>query len=669
MRSDRAVHTVNPVTVEVSGATTEDASGPTLGRLDDGLRSDLYAFFRNSRHFAPAGNASGAMAFVLVVGDRLDTTTRIWWFVSVMMVAAAQFVLLHRTQLMLQPIRPRVSWIALGIQAASGLAWGALPWLEPAGRESDYRWIALCFLFAISAGTLSGITGMTALSTGVLLPMWTLSASAFFLSGQGVLAVACLVFLALVLNDTRTTGKLLVELVRLRLTSAAAASQAEWEANHDPLTLLPNRLGLQGLAERRAHGGTGHVTAMFVDLDHFKEVNDRFGHPAGDALLVLVGMRLQTEVRDGDVVGRLGGDEFLVLMFREVSDHAATVLAQRLIRALEEPFRVDGEEVYVSASIGVTRSSERGADVARLVQESDKALYEAKRNGRRQAVWFDADLRAQLSERSGLEMALRRAVRSDEIEAWGQPVYDLATGQVAWVELLARWEATPGSFVPPSLFIPLAEEIGVIDDLGRRMLLHATDALARWTDHPVLSTAAVGVNISALHIMRDNLVEDISSLVACRGLQAHRLIVELTESHRLTDVDRVAATFEQLASLGVRLAVDDFGTGYSSLGQLLALPVSIVKIDRSLTSGCERDEHRAAVVRAIRQLAASLGHVVVAEGVETPGERAAVSAIGLDQAQGYLFCPPLPLSQLEQELKSCVGDTRGEGCESVTSSS
>ena len=651
-----AIGTVIGVTTEAPDAPSDAANAITAARLHAATRVQLYEFFRNSRHLAPAGNTAAALAFVAIIGDRLDLATKLWWLVVVLAVAGMLVGLLQHTHLMLRPNEARVSWPALASHASSGLVWGVLPWLDLSGHDGTYQWISLCFMFAISAGTLSGISGMTGLTAAVLVPMWTVGAGSFFLTGQFVLGVACLVFVALVVNDTRSTGKLLMELVRLRITSAAAADQAEWEANHDPLTSLPNRLGLQDLTDERTLLGAMHVTAMFVDLDHFKEVNDRFGHPVGDALLVLVGERLRGGLRDDDVVGRLGGDEFLVLMFRDVSEDAATLLAQRLIRVLEEPFCIDGDEVYVSACIGVTRSTDvregRAVDVARLVQESDKALYEAKRNGRRQAVLFDADLRAQLNERSGLEMALRRAVRSDEIEAWGQPVYDLATGEVAWVELLARWEATPGSFVPPSLFVPLAEEIGVIDDLGRRMLHHATEALARWVDHPVLSTAAVGVNVSALHIMRDNLVEDISTLVACHGLVGHRLIIELTESHRLTDVDRVAATFEQLASLGVRLAVDDFGTGYSSLGQLLALPVSIVKIDRSLTSGCERDEHRASVVRAIRQLAASLGHVVVAEGVETPGERAAVTAIGLDQAQGYLFCPPLPLPQLEDELRT-----------------
>ena len=654
MRRRASVGTVTPVTTVTTVhpvAPTEAATHDAPARVDDALRDHLVAFLHNSRYLAPAGNAFAAVVFVLVAGDHVDPAVKTWWFACVMAVAVTLWALLQRPESMLHNAQPKVSLAAVGAHVCSGLAWGLLPWLDLFG-DGEYRWIALCFMFALSAGAVTGMTGITPLVAGVLIPMWLLGSVAFFLMGDHVLAIGCLVFLGLVMNDSRTTGKLLIELIRLRITSAAAATRAEWEANHDPLTSLPNRLGLEDLAERRADGGSGHVTAMFIDLDHFKEVNDRFGHPIGDALLVLVGARVRGEVRHDDVVGRLGGDEFLVLMFREVDDAEATALAQRLIRVMEEPFRIDGDEVYVSASIGVTRCADRSADVARLVQESDKALYEAKRNGRRQAVLFDASLRAQLTERSGLEMALRRAVRSDEIEAWGQPVYDLATGEVAWVELLARWEATPGSFVPPSLFVPLAEEIGVIDDLGRRMLRHATDALARWESHPVLRTSAIGVNVSALHILRDNLVEDVSTLVACHGLQAHRLIIELTESHRLTDTERVAATFDQLASLGVRLAVDDFGTGYSSLGQLIDLPVSIVKIDRSLTSGCEHDEHRAGVVRAVRQLAASLGHVVVAEGVETPGECAAVKAIGLDQAQGYLFCPPLPLPQLEQELQS-----------------
>lgn len=644
------------MTIE-SGRGASPVAGPPAAaeaRLEAALRSDLSTFFRSSRYLAPAGNIAAGLAFALLVGGHLRTLALMCWLVGLVAVAAPLGLLLQRTESMLHPSRPTVSTAALAVHAASGLLWGVVPWLPLDGSVPEYRWIALCFMFAISAGATSGITGMTPLTAMVLLAMWVPAVIAFVVDGAYVLAAACAVFLALVLNDARTTGRLLLELIRLRVASATAAEQAAWEATHDPLTSMPNRMGLQEYVDLATAQGHRWLTVMFVDLDHFKEVNDRFGHPVGDALLVQVAQRLRSEVRDGDVVGRLGGDEFLVIMPRAMSDDAASAVAQRLIHRLEDPFHIDGDEVYVSASIGVTRVGDGGpghtVDVSQLVQESDKALYEAKRNGRRQAVVFDAELRAQLSERSGLEMALRRAVRGDEIEAWGQPVYDLRTGEVAWVELLARWEATPGSFVPPSLFVPLAEEIGVIDDLGRRMLRHAAEALARWQHHDVLRNASVAVNVSAVHIMRDDLVADVGSLVACHGLASHRLIVELTESHRLSDVAHVAATFERLAEIGVRLAVDDFGTGYSSLGQLLALPVSIVKIDRSLTSGCERDEHRAGVVRAIRELAASLGHVVVAEGVETPGERDAVARLGIDQAQGYLLCPPLPLSALEQEL-------------------
>ena len=643
-------------------------------RIDTALRSHLRGLFRSTRLLAPAGNLSAAVVFLLVVGDRVDRADVWWWFSGVVAtVAWLVFISFVRPAAMLHPRQPQVSRVALAVHATFGTLWGGLPWLGHPDVASDYQWIALSFMFAVSAGALSGIMGMTPVTIAVLTPMWSMGSLSFAAAGQPLIAVACLVFLGLVLNDTRTSGKLLVELIRLRITSAEAAARAEWEASHDPLTGLPNRLGLHELTTRVSQHERERTTAMFIDLDHFKEVNDRFGHPVGDALLVQVADRLRAEVGDGDVIGRLGGDEFLLIMFRMLSDAEAATTAQRIIAVLEEPFRVDrigDEEIYVSASIGVTRSGHpivddltgsstgsstgiaRSVDVARLVQESDQALYEAKRNGRRQAVVFDARLRDRLDERSGLEMALRRAVRSGEMEAWGQPVYDLRTGEVAWVELLARWETSPGLFVPPSVFVPLAEEIGVVDDLGRRMLRHATDALIRWTDHPALRTADVAVNISAMHIMRDNLVEDVSTLMACHGLAAHRLIVELTESHRLTDVQLVASTFEQLGSLGVRLAVDDFGTGYSSLGQLLALPVSIVKIDRSLTAGCDQDAHRSSVVAAIGHLAASLGHLVVAEGVETQGERDALAAMGLDQAQGYLLCPPLPLAALEDELRS-----------------
>jgi diguanylate cyclase (GGDEF)-like protein len=624
-------------------------------RLRAALRTDLQTFLHNSRFLITVGNLSAAILFVVLSGDVVEPLALWLWLAAMALMAAPVSQFLHRTGRMLHPTEPQVSRAAIAVHMAAGFLWGALPWLPLQHDVDGQHWVVLTFLFAISAGAVSGINGMTPLSSAVLVPMWTPAAVAFALDRQPALVTGSIVFVAIVVNDSRTTGRLLHELVRLRVSSGEAADRAAWEATHDPLTGLPNRLGLQERVQAESTDGVPpFVTAMFVDLDHFKEVNDRFGHLVGDTLLVQVADRLRRTVRNGDVVGRLGGDEFLIVMLREMSDELSSTIAHRLIAELEEPFLVDGEEVYVSASVGVARLGHTdtldGLDVARLVQESDKALYEAKRNGRRRAVLFDAELRDRLSERSGLEMAFRRAVRSDEIEAWGQPVYDLRTGDVAWVELLARWEPTPGSFVPPSLFVPLAEEIGVIDDLGRRMLGHATQALSRWQHHPVLQHAAVGVNISALQVLRDDLLEAVSELVACEGLAAHRLVLELTESQQL-DVQRAATTLHRLAELGVRLAVDDFGSGYSSLGQLLTLPVSIVKIDRSLTSGCEQDVQRTELVRAIHQLAASLGHVVVAEGVETQGERDTVARLGLDQAQGYLFCPPLPLHGLEEQLQ------------------
>jgi diguanylate cyclase (GGDEF)-like protein len=611
------------------------------------------AYFVANRWVAPVGNALAAGCFAFAARNAVPSRSLLMWLLASLAVSLMFWVAFSVRWFRQQIDRRGQPRLAVVTQVLCGLTWGITPWLALGDDGRGYRTLALALMFAVSASVLTGVSGVTRITSAVLIPMWALGCTGLFIAGDTMLGIGGIVFLCIVTTDNASTSKLLFEMLRLREVTAAHAERAEWEASHDALTGLPNRAGLLALAEEARRLDTGQIgstTAMFIDLDHFKEVNDRFGHLAGDALLAEAASRLRAAVRPDDVVGRLGGDEFLVLIFREMSEVGTAKLAERIISALEEPFHLATDDVYVSASIGITRIGRRDADVHRLIHESDKALNHAKRTGRRQAIVFDAGLKAQLSERSGLEFALRKAIRSNQIEAWGQPVIELSTGRVAWVELLARWEATPGAFVPPSVFIPLAEEIGVVGDLGRQMLRHASAALRRWQHHPVLCGSDAGVNISALHVIREDLVADVSRLMACDDLPAQHLIIELTESHRLTDIDRVADTFRRLGSAGVRLAIDDFGTGYSSLGQLLALPVSIVKIDHSLTSGCDQDDERASLVEAIRHLAAALGHVVVAEGIETPREAEVMARIGMNQAQGYLFCPPLPLPALEEEL-------------------
>ena len=625
----------------------------------EAVRAQLFQFYAASRWVAPVGNLLACVLFAVIARSLLPGGLLLAWVAAGIVISALLWASVTMPYFSRHLDASGLPLMCSVAHSLAGALWGVAAWLGPAEPHTEYLLLCLALLFAVSAGTLTGASGLTRLTMSVLAPMWLLGGIGFMVGGEPLLTLGSIVFLIIVWRDNSRTSRLLVELVRLREGTKAQAERAEWEANHDPLTGLPNRAGLLSMAEdarRTAHHSAQSTTAMFIDLDHFKEVNDRFGHLAGDALLAEAAQRLRSTVRPDDVVGRLGGDEFLVLIFREISPIATAKLAERIISALEEPFHLSTDDVYVSASVGITHVNRLDADVHRLVHESDKALAHAKRNGRRQAVVFDSGLRAQLTERSGLELALRKAIRSNQLEAWGQPVVDLATGRVAWVELLARWEATPGGFVPPSVFIPLAEEIGVVGDIGRQMLGHASAALKRWRTHPVLGGADAAVNVSALHIVREDLVADISQLMACDGLPAQHLIIELTESHRLTDIDKVANTFRRLGAAGVRLAVDDFGTGYSSLGQLLALPVSIVKVDHSLTTGCDVDEDRAGVVRAIRQLAASLGHVVVAEGIETTRECEVMAGIGIDQAQGYLFCPPLPLPELEDELARHRGD-------------
>jgi diguanylate cyclase (GGDEF)-like protein len=619
---------------------------------DRQVRRELAAFVRDTATYGTVGLLAATAVFAGLAREYLGLGRLLPWLALVTTSGIVALV-----GLTVPSVRrwadgddvPRL--LQIGYLGA-GAAWGFAVWLDLADDATEYRWLVLVLLATITTGQL-GLVGIPRPARLLYIPMWLIAAVGFVVAGQPIVAVGCVTYVAIVLPQHAMSSSHLRELVRLRIESIDQASTAAWAATHDPLTGLLNRSGLVSAASDHVSDRRNrHTTALFIDLDHFKEVNDRFGHAVGDQLLVALAHRLRETLRPDDVLARLGGDEFVVLTARALDDDAAAELAERVITSIEEPFDLGDVEVYVSASIGVTRVDRTTSSIDDLLKESDHALSHAKRTGRRQAVVFDEELEAQLREQTGLEMALRKAIRSREIEAWGQPVFDTRTGEVAWVELLARWEVQPGVRIPPAVFVELAEEIGMADDLGRMMLEHAARALQRWRRHPVLARSSVGVNISALHIARADLVGDISGLAVYEGLDASRLIIELTESQRVNDIDEVRRTFEQLATAGVRLAVDDFGSGYSSLGQLLALPVSIVKLDRELIAGADLDGRRTNIVRAIHLLASALGHTVLAEGIETDGEQQVAATIGIDQVQGFLFCPPLPLPQLEEELAS-----------------
>jgi len=428
----------------------------------------------------------------------------------------------------------------------------------------------------------------------------------------------------------------------------AAQAQIDFLAHHDALTGLPNR----SLFRERLHHALSRqsraqaaLALLFIDLDRFKTVNDTLGHPAGDELLVQVGRRFNGVVRSCDTLARIGGDELVVLLEDGAGAREAATVARKLLQVLGEPFSISGHTLFVTASIGISLYPNDGADADTLIQHADRAMYEAKQQGRNNFQFFRPDLTAGALERLVMESALRTAVARKELTLHFQPQLDLPTGRLAGVEALVRWEHPQLGSVPPGRFIPLAEEIGVIGEIGAWVLTSACQQLADW-DGAGIAIPRVSVNLSVKEIDHEEMVARLIQVVRANGLAAHRLELEVTESLLMRDPERSASVLSALKTFGVELAVDDFGTGYSSLAYLKRLPLDRLKIDRSFVRDIGRDKNDEAIARAVIALAKTLGLTTVAEGVEENHQARFLNAEGCDLAQGYLYARPLPAAEL-----------------------
>ncbi len=425
-------------------------------------------------------------------------------------------------------------------------------------------------------------------------------------------------------------------------------------AHYDPATNLPNRRRFDDRLKQAASQSrrTGKpLAAMFLDLDNFKDVNDTYGHAFGDALLREVAGRLGQSVREGDTVARWGGDEFVVMVpeFREVSEVES--LAGRLLEALRQPFLVDGREVRTTVTIGVATSDGASASADDLVKNADIALYRAKA-ARGSYVLFTRQMKEQLHLRVELGGELRAALAANKLTLNYQPRVALSSGKVTSLEALARWPHPTKGWVPPSTFIPLAEELGLIRELGAQLLDLACAQAKAWQEAGLAQRVAV--NVSAEQLRYPHIVEEVRSTLARHGLNPALLELEVTESTAMADIEGGTARLQQLRELGVHLAIDDFGTAYSSLAYLKQLPVHSLKIDRAFINGLGGPgvTGEANIVQAIVALARSFGLSVVAEGVENERQRLALCALGCEEAQGYLFAKPLPPGEVTELLKA-----------------
>ena len=415
-----------------------------------------------------------------------------------------------------------------------------------------------------------------------------------------------------------------------------AHARIEQLAHYDSLTGLPNRsLFRERLDGALAARDTGKVAMLAIDVDRFKSVNDALGHTAGDTLLREVANRLKSVLRADDLAARLGGDEFAVLVLGPHADRAAQSIAARVTQLLAEPFSLAGQAVHLGGSIGVAVYPEDADDASGLLRNAEIALCRAQAEGR--GLWrrFDPAMQAEVQARRELECDLRDAMAKGELEAWFQPILGLADRRVSGFEALMRWRHPVRGLVPPTDFIALAEEIGLITPLGEWMLNEACRVVAS-----LPGEITIAVNVSPVQFRTPGLVATVVRALSAHRIPAHRLEIEVTESVLMDDQPQVFQTLRQLRDLGVRLALDDFGTGFASLAYLQRFPFDKIKIDRSFTTGLPSKQSSVAIISAVTALASQLGMITTAEGVETEEQLAMVTRLGCTQGQGYLIGMP-----------------------------
>jgi diguanylate cyclase (GGDEF)-like protein/PAS domain S-box-containing protein len=430
--------------------------------------------------------------------------------------------------------------------------------------------------------------------------------------------------------------------------------QLEHQAFFDTLTQLPNRALFMNRLQHlfhRAQRAQGNLlfAVLYLDVDRFKGVNDGLGHQAGDDLLVEIARRLEHCVRPSDTLARLGGDEFTILLEDIASEVDATRIADRIQKELSVPFLVHGQEVFSSASLGIALSSSHYQRPEDMLRDSDIAMYRAKASGRSRHQVFDVDMHQRAVSLLRLETDLRRAIERREFVPYYQPIIDLETRRLRGFEALARWLHPTRGLVMPDVFIPVAEETGLIGPLGDFMLVEACRQMRRWQDkHPRDPRLCISVNVSTRQLAQSDVAEQVRRVLLETGLDPASLTLEITESALMQNLKNGAAVIQRLHDMAVRLHIDDFGTGYSSLSYLHNFPVHTLKVDKSFVSRMEDAPNQAEIVKAIVSLAQNLGMEVTAEGVETNAQADALQDLHCTNAQGFLFSRPLPADEAER---------------------
>ena len=432
------------------------------------------------------------------------------------------------------------------------------------------------------------------------------------------------------------------------------AQQIIYQANHDVLTQLPNRNLLQSWLQHaiaHAHRTGKDFAILFLDLDRFKTVNDSLGHSAGDTLLRAMAARLQASRRAEDIIVRLGGDEFVIVLEDLLREEWVAVVARKILKILEPPFFIGGQEFFLTGSIGISLFPRDGEDAETLLKNADTAMYRAKETGGNNIQFYAKDMNLRVVERLKMEQDLRYALERQELELHYQPQADLKNGRIVGVEALLRWEHPQHGLISPGKFVPLAEETGLIVPIGEWVLRTACEQAKAWQARG-LPALRVAVNLSPRQFIQQDMTDMVLNILRETGLEARCLDLEITESLIMQDVDRGIAILRALKSLGLRLSIDDFGTGYSSLNYLKRFPIDQLKIDRSFVHDITTNQDDAAIALAVIAMAHSMKLRVIAEGVETGGQLAFLRLNRCDEMQGYYLSRPLPAQEITAFLEA-----------------
>jgi diguanylate cyclase (GGDEF)-like protein len=456
------------------------------------------------------------------------------------------------------------------------------------------------------------------------------------------------------LVKNRLDRELLVRSMHYSIERKRYQVQLEHQANYDALTGLPNRNLLNDRLRQAVYAqrSSRNIAVVFMDLDHFKLINDSLGHGTGDKLLKGMAERLRAVLREGDTVGRVGGDEFVLILNDQSNEEVVFRAMQRIAAKVAEPIVIDGRELYVTCSAGISLYPQDGRDVDTLLRNADAAMYRAKEHGRANFQFYTSEMNERVSDRLALESALRRALERQEFLLHFQQKVDLRTGEIIGAEALVRWSHPEWGLVRPARFIPIAEETGLIVPLGE-WVVHEAARQARAWHEAGLNPGVVAVNLSARQFRQEGLVRTVSRILEETGLDPGALEMELTESMVMHNVETAIATLQGLKSLGIHLSLDDFGTGYSSLSYLKDLPIDTLKIDRAFVrdigTGAESEDG------ILAQAIISLGHAmklkVIAEGVETDAQLHFLRRHGCDQVQGFLYGEPVPPEEFARLLE------------------